>query len=657
MISLKSISKQYAKKDRFIFEDVNLTFSDNSLNLIIGPSGSGKTTLLNIIGGLDYPTNGSLFYNEKEITKKDLDGYRNSLVSFVFQKSNLINVFTIEENLKIAFDLAGKKYNKNDVEAILNKVGLPDEDDINTFLKKKPNQLSVGQVQRVTIARALIKDPSILIFDEPTSALDDDNSLNILSLLKGLSKEKTIIISSHNTQLFINEVDQIIEIKSQKVKIIKESVNNLAKEDKRSFKKGFFSFLETLKIALINLKNKKVRLVTSLIISLLTTTLFGTVFMLQNSDLNSVVLRTQIDNDNSDAFITNIEKYKDHSSSFEQYKSSKFTNEQINSINEYTDGINSPYRELYVDNFFALSAEKDAYVSTFLSSNAIEIPTEKENEFGITRYSKLKDSTISKLPTNANEVAISSLMAEFFKIYGLITSIDEENYEFTISKVDTIDELIGKTISNGMVITGIYATPDNMLETLTPYLELNNDDAKLMSNYKYVDYLRNSKTLSQCFFVSKGYFKEVFSESISFSSYYLKIKGNYKSDINFLRTLNSSNTFVELSNQFIGFTYYSELLSNNTVSVVLRAIIWVLIIISLALSLNLFYANVKAMEKDLGIFKSMGASKLSISLIVTSQTLIIAFFNLILSLIILGIISLVINKLTYISFAKANIFM
>ncbi len=197
MIQLINIKKSY-KNSGTVLSDISLSFQQPSLNLIIGKSGSGKTTLLNIIAGLDSYDEGELIYNDIKITKSNIDEYRNENIGFVFQQMNLIDSLSIKENLEIVFDMCHKKMENEVILELFNKVGLlENSNSINEFLKKKPNQLSVGQMQRVSIVRALIKNPKIIILDEPTSALDEENSKKIVDFLKELSKSIIVIIASH----------------------------------------------------------------------------------------------------------------------------------------------------------------------------------------------------------------------------------------------------------------------------------------------------------------------------------------------------------------------------------------------------------------------------------------------------------------------------
>ena len=195
MLSLKNIIKDYPVGDGVVhaLKGVDVEFRKNEFVAILGQSGCGKTTLLNIIGGLDRYTSGDLIINgrsTKEFKDRDWDAYRNHSIGFVFQNYNLIPHQTVLSNVELALTLSGvpkSERRKRAVEA-LEKVGLGDQ------LKKKPNQMSGGQMQRVAIARAIVNDPDILLADEPTGALDSSTSVQIMEILKEISKYKLLIM-------------------------------------------------------------------------------------------------------------------------------------------------------------------------------------------------------------------------------------------------------------------------------------------------------------------------------------------------------------------------------------------------------------------------------------------------------------------------------
>ena len=218
MLELKKISKTYNTNNfkQTALNNVSISFREQEFAAILGPSGSGKTTLLNIIGGLDKYDSGDLIINNvstKLYKDRDWDTYRNYRVGFVFQNYNLISHQSILSNVELALTLGGvsKEGRKTKAIDVLTKVGLKD------YIYKKPNQLSGGQMQRVSIARALVNDPDIILADEPTGALDSNTSVQIMELLKEVSKTKLVIMVTHNPELAKNYATRIINIKDGKV--------------------------------------------------------------------------------------------------------------------------------------------------------------------------------------------------------------------------------------------------------------------------------------------------------------------------------------------------------------------------------------------------------------------------------------------------------
>lgn len=213
MLKLHDISKDYILPSNTVhaLKGVNINFRKSELVSILGPSGCGKTTLLNIIGGLDEYTSGELIVNDvstKEYKARDWDTYRNHYVGFVFQSYNLIPHLNVLQNVEIALSISGISRNKRKTMAIaaLEKVGLGEQ------LKKKPSQMSGGQCQRVAIARALVTNPKIILADEPTGALDTETSKQIMDLLQEVSKERLVIMVTHNPQLAQTYSTRIIEL-------------------------------------------------------------------------------------------------------------------------------------------------------------------------------------------------------------------------------------------------------------------------------------------------------------------------------------------------------------------------------------------------------------------------------------------------------------
>ena len=266
MLEIKNITKVYKTEgfEQKALDDVSVNFRRHEFASILGPSGSGKTTFLNIIGGLDNYTSGDLIINEvstKDFSDRDWDSYRNHRVGFVFQSYNLITHQTILKNVELALTLSGcsKEERRKRALKALKDVGL--EQHIN----KRPNQLSGGQMQRVAIARALVNDPEIILADEPTGALDSDTSVQIMDLLKAISKDKLVIMVTHNPDLAKEYSSRIINIKDGVIisdtnpydgkintKEKKEIVLNKSKKTK-------MSFLTALSLSFNNLMTKKAR--------------------------------------------------------------------------------------------------------------------------------------------------------------------------------------------------------------------------------------------------------------------------------------------------------------------------------------------------------------------------------------------------------------
>ena len=260
MLELKKIKKDYKTGDfiQHALKNIDLSFRENEFVAILGPSGSGKTTLLNIIGGLDRYTTGDLIIDGKSTKKfkdKDWDAYRNHAVGFIFQSYNLISHISVLENTMMGMTLSGVSFRERKRKALelLDKVGLKDH------AYKKPNQLSGGQMQRVAIARALANDPKIILADEPTGALDSKTSMQIMELIKEISKDKLVIMVTHNKELAENYASRIVNMKDGEIIGDSNPIDNNVKTGNLKITKTSMSFLTALKLSFENIKTKKGR--------------------------------------------------------------------------------------------------------------------------------------------------------------------------------------------------------------------------------------------------------------------------------------------------------------------------------------------------------------------------------------------------------------
>ena len=279
MLELNDIKKDYVSGSTTVsaLKGINLRFRDCEFVSILGQSGCGKTTMLNIIGGLDKYTSGDLKINgvsTKNYKDRDWDFYRNNSIGFVFQSYNLIPHQTVLSNVELALTLSGvsKAERKRRAIEALEKVGLGEQ------IHKKPNQMSGGQKQRVAIARALVNNPDILLADEPTGALDTETSIQIMELLKEISKDRLIIMVTHNPELakdystrIVRLLDGVItddsdpytledmeaDIRAKEAAKVKTSEKKIKKSGKKQ--KTSMSFFTALSLSFNNLMTKKTR--------------------------------------------------------------------------------------------------------------------------------------------------------------------------------------------------------------------------------------------------------------------------------------------------------------------------------------------------------------------------------------------------------------
>jgi len=271
MLELKGIKKDYSAGENTVhaLKGIDLRFRKSEFVSILGPSGCGKTTMLNIIGGLDQYTSGDLVINgvsTRNYKDRDWDGYRNHSVGFVFQSYNLIPHQSVLQNVELALTLSGvsKAERKKRAVSALERVGLGDQ------IRKKPNELSGGQMQRVAIARAIVNDPDIILADEPTGALDSETSVQVMDILKEIARDRLVVMVTHNPQLaeeystrIVTMLDGIITSDSDPLteEDIKkeEKYSEKKREQDKGAKKPSMSFVTSFGLSLKNLFTKKGR--------------------------------------------------------------------------------------------------------------------------------------------------------------------------------------------------------------------------------------------------------------------------------------------------------------------------------------------------------------------------------------------------------------
>ena len=253
MLKLKNVSKIY--NNQKVLDNISLDLREKELVIILGESGSGKSTLLNIISAIEKPDSGDIIFGTENLIKinnKKLDYYRNNYIDYIFQSYNLINYLNILDNIILSSKIKKNKIKDNDIKEVLNKLR------IDKVAKNDILTLSGGETQRGAIARTLLNNSKILLCDEPTGAVDSKNSLNIMNILKEISKEKLVIVVTHNESLAKKFAKRIIKIKDGK--IIKDTDPYISNSKlKVNLKRNKLSYISTLNMSMKNMKFKKMR--------------------------------------------------------------------------------------------------------------------------------------------------------------------------------------------------------------------------------------------------------------------------------------------------------------------------------------------------------------------------------------------------------------
>jgi len=485
MLEIKNINKSYTTGGftQKALNNFSLKFRRVEFVSILGPSGSGKTTLLNIIGGLDQYDSGDLIINNKSTKKfkeKDWNAYRNNCIGFVFQNYNLIGHISVLDNVEMGMTLSGlsRKLKKKKALEALKKVGLKDH------AHKKPNQLSGGQMQRVAIARALANDPDIILADEPTGALDSKTSSQIMNLIKEISKDKLVIMVTHNKALAEEYSTRIVELKDGQ--LINDS-NPLSEEEKNekifSIKKTAMSFLTALNLSFNNIKTKKGRTALTAFASSIGIIGIALILSLSNG------FKIEIDNFEKDSLSEapiiistqamkmdeeSISKMQNKDKNLEKYPKSKkvYVQEDITSTMLHTNIITKDYTE---------------YIEKLNKSYVSGISYQKLTALNLIKYSEEDGYNLvnnnngvigwSILPTKTDKDGIGVIENSFDVIAG---SIDDDTPGL-ILQVNSKNQIYKSTLEQ-LGLSGEKVSFDKILNTELK-LVLNDDYYESIGNY------------------------------------------------------------------------------------------------------------------------------------------------------------------------------
>ena len=680
MLTIKNIYKSYGLKDSkySVLKDINLSFRPNEFVAILGPSGSGKTTLLNILGGLDQYDSGDLIINGKSTKKfkdKDWNSYRNKSVGFIFQSYNLISHISILSNVEMCLTLRNTSKSvarKKAIEA-LERVGLKDH------IHKKPNQLSGGQMQRVAIARALVNNPDIILADEPTGALDSKTSTQIMELIKDISKDKLVIMVTHNENLADIYASRIIKL-SDGVIISDSNPYETKKEtDLYTLPKTKMSLLTALGLSLNNIKTKKGRtLLTSFaasigIIGISLVLALSNGFQIQIDDFEKNTLTqmpiyitpevTDLKSEMALELGNGEDEYpsdniiKKYQYTVANVHKNKITSDYINYINsinnDYLNGIGYGYNanmNVIIKND-TIDYFNNNYIETSFSTNGTS-DIIKENY----------DLLSGRYPKNSNEALL--IVDTYNRLYPYLYK------DLGLKENSTFEDVIGKelqVVSNN----NFYEEADGLFITKQNYDELWNNDDNIKINITGI--IRAKKDANVTLYSGSTLLinAKIEEESIDKNLNSNIVKAQKEKDYNVLngddfdeddtkeqaismlggskdpqtiaiypKDFISKDKIIEYLDKYnenksdedkIIYTDYASTVTDlsggimNGITLVLVGFSSVSLIVSSIMISIITYISVLERTKEIGILRSLGARKKDISRVFNAETAIIGF--------------------------------
>lgn len=565
MITLKNINKSY--NNTKVLKNINLTLPDKGLICILGASGSGKSTLLNIIGKIEVPDKGEVYFYDKNIKDIKSESYHTNYVSFIYQNYNLIDALSVKDNLNLI--------TKNN-EWIINKLGLSKIKNIKT------NKISGGEKQRTAIARSILSDSLVYLADEPTGAIDTANSIKIMQILKELSKEKLVLMITHNEDLAHAYADEIIYLKDGTIN--KRKPTKECHTYKEIFKnKRKLSFKDIFKISMGYLKEQKIRS----ILTILATTI----------GLTSLTIVLGINNGLNEE-IKSLEKEALYSYPIIIPKEKITLNMSLNNKENRAEiGVTSDYNLIKnkIDN--NLLNKVKTFNNTYISYYH-KISNQKFLENSYISPSKEYFSLIKgKMPQNKNEILI---------LLNSENSISESLKDYLKLEKMTYDEILGKTINvenKNLKIVGIVNSNNGYFSALSGILYSNN----LFSG-----------EITEIHIYPQNY----------------KAKEHIKNELKNYNIIDDASSALNVTRTLI-----------NTITITLTIFSIISLIVSVILIITITYINVLEKNKDIGIYKTLGINRKQIKKIFLNQNYILSLTSSAISIIIVFLIGLNINEL------------
>ena len=617
---IRGVKKTY-KTDRKqsveALNGVSFELSEKGMIFILGKSGSGKSTLLNVMSGLDKADEGEIEVGGKDITKlpdKELSNYRNSCCGFVFQEYNLIPELNVGENIMLTLQLQGEREAERKVLEVLKQV------DLVGYEKRKVTELSGGQKQRIAIARAIIKNPKIIFADEPTGALDEQTGQSVFDLLKKFSKDKLVVVVSHDRESAEKYGDRIIELSDGKIISDSNAVELLQEEKESEWKKPKLPIKTAMKIGCSNFRYHPIRLVATIFLSVIAFTFLGV--SLNMATINPTNNYINAIHENNIEF-TALYKYKtfqsdEYDMSLDRFLGASNLSEEKTEI---TKADTEFFRNVYVGHM-SLVFDADIYsfqkaiAATTNQINAVKPTSNKHFAISSSGYMSLDSATvddlgfniIGELPKNESEIAINECMLNTFMLSGL----SEGGKVFPIEK-DM--DIIGHKISIN------HRSSAETLKTITGIVYTGCSKQCYMTH------------LPECYhdkiIVCDDYFP-------AYSYALCNVDANYKNLAEKVMNYNDNNVIFKFSN-VLSDGYYSSYSVAMMLKMLCLYLSIIFLVFAMILLVNFIAVSIRGQMRQIGILSSIGADFKQLIKIYCGSTLVLCGVVYLLSVAFVGV--------------------